>query len=58
MPNILAKKEICPEFMQEKATPTTTSTALKSLINNQEKYQAVINELSLIKPLISVNQCN
>jgi lipid-A-disaccharide synthase len=50
LPNILAKKAICPEFLQGAATLDAIESAMISLMgNNSKKYNQMVSDFSQIK---------
>jgi lipid-A-disaccharide synthase len=44
MPNVLANKEVVPEFVQHRAKPRAVSAALLQLLNDAAKRQQMISE--------------
>jgi lipid-A-disaccharide synthase len=48
MPNLLAGKEIVPEFIQHKANPAAIADAVVSLIDDPTKRQEMIQEFDRI----------
>lgn len=48
MPNVLAGREIIPEFIQHEARPDTISKAVLKLMNNQAARELVISEFDAI----------
>jgi lipid-A-disaccharide synthase len=50
MPNLLAEKEVVPEFIQQRATPNAISEALQPLIENMSARDRMISEFNAIVP--------
>src|SRR5581483_1720045 len=50
MPNLLAEKEVVPEFIQHRATPNSISEALQPLIENASARDRMISEFNAIIP--------
>ena len=48
MPNLLADKEVVPEFIQHRAKPTALVKALQPLIENANTRQQMISQLKVI----------
>lgn len=48
MPNLLADKEVVPEFIQHRAKPTALIKALQPLIENANTRQQMISQLKVI----------
>jgi lipid-A-disaccharide synthase len=48
MPNLLAKEEIFPEFIQDKATPENISRAALDLLQDEPKRRKIKNALAKI----------
>ena len=49
LPNILAKKEICPEFLQSKATAHNISAEMTALLTDQNKVNKMIEEFNTVR---------
>jgi lipid-A-disaccharide synthase len=47
--NLIAGKEIVPELVQNKASPTNITLAVMELLNNQDRLEALKNELLKVK---------
>lgn len=45
MVNLIAQNELVPEFVQNKATPTTIANSLQSLLNNASRRETMISGL-------------
>lgn len=52
LPNILAKKQIVPEFIQKDANPVTLSNAIIEFLNNKEKCEIQKKEFVQIRELL------
>jgi lipid-A-disaccharide synthase len=50
MPNLLADKEVVPEFIQHRAAPNVISQALQPLIENASARDRMISEFNAIVP--------
>jgi len=50
MPNLLAEKEVVPEFIQHRATPNAIAEALQPLIENTRARDQMISEFNAIVP--------
>ncbi len=48
MPNVLANKEVVPEFIQHRAKPKTIAKAVLQLINNPAARDRMISEFDQI----------
>ncbi|HEV3100501.1 MAG TPA: lipid-A-disaccharide synthase, partial [Candidatus Udaeobacter sp.] len=48
MPNLLADKEVVPEFIQHRAKPTALVKALQPLIENANTRQQMISQFKVI----------
>lgn len=44
MPNVLAEREIVPEFIQEKAQPASITAAVLELLDNRERRQQMLDD--------------
>ena len=49
LPNILAKKEICPEFLQDKATVQNIVAEMTALLTDQNKVNKMIEEFETVR---------
>ncbi|MGC6366826.1 MAG: lipid-A-disaccharide synthase [Candidatus Marinamargulisbacteria bacterium] len=49
LPNILAKKEICPEFLQSEASVQNIVTAMTGLLTDQNKVNKMIDEFESVR---------
>ena len=49
LPNILAKKEICPEFLQSEATVENIVTEMTALLTDQNKVNEMITEFETVR---------
>ena len=50
MPNLLANKEVVPEFIQHRATPNAIDKALRPLIENANARERMISEFDAMVP--------
>lgn len=57
LPNILSKKEVCPEFLQDKATPSAIVSTVNKLLTNKTDYLEIVQQFELIQSKLIAN-CN
>ena len=58
LPNTLLKKEIFPEFLQEKATPKNISNAAHTLLNRIDSSdKTFINDLNTLSRHLGPENC-
>ena len=54
LPNILAKKEICSEFLQSEATPQNIVAKMTILLTDQIKVNEMIQEFTVLRDQLTV----
>jgi lipid-A-disaccharide synthase len=52
MPNILADREICPEFIQEQATPEALSSAAMAWLGSPARTAQTRRELAAVRGML------
>ncbi|MEC8678395.1 MAG: hypothetical protein VXX85_06040 [Candidatus Margulisiibacteriota bacterium] len=55
LPNILSKKEVCPEFLQDKANPSAILKALEKILRNKTDYLEMVERFKLIQSTLIAN---
>jgi lipid-A-disaccharide synthase len=55
LPNLLAEKELVPEFIQEKANPENLSQAIVEFLSNENKRNALDKEYKRIHQMLACN---
>ena len=56
MPNILAEKEVCPEFLQSKATPENILPILKELLEDDNLVNEITSDYKQIRNTLTQGQ--
>ncbi|MEK9727531.1 MAG: hypothetical protein VW397_05440 [Candidatus Margulisiibacteriota bacterium] len=56
LPNILAERKICPEFLQSAVTHTNVTNAVDDLLTNKKKHNAVLAEFAQIESRLVVGK--
>lgn len=56
MVNIVAGKEVCPEFIQAAVLPESLVSAISPLLQNTQKREKMLAELETVRKLLNVHQ--